>query len=361
MRLKILAVSVAVVIGALAALSGCASEPVANVPERRTKTYFDYFDTVSQIIGYEDDEQAFEEVCENIRAMLEKYHMLCDIYHGYDGMNNLYTVNKNAGVSAVSVDEWLIDMLLYAEDMSGRTGGMFDVTMGSVLSIWHDHREQAISNSDEASVPDMQQLKDASVHTGYDKLVIDEENMTVYITDPQMSLDVGGIAKGYAVNCIVNYLCDAGVSGYALNIGGNISVIGAKPDGTPEGEKWTVGIQNPDLDSDTPYVCSIDISDMSVVTSGDYQRYYYVDGVKYHHIINPYTLMPQNNFSAVSVVCSDSGLGDCLSTALFNMSVEEGKEMLHSELFSSYDIEVVWILPDGSMQMTDGFSGMLSE
>ena len=100
---------------------------------------------------------------------------------------------------------------------------------------------------------------------------------------------------------------------------------------------------------------------MSVVTSGDYQRYYYVDGVKYHHIINPYTLMPQNNFSAVSVVCSDSGLGDCLSTALFNMSVEEGKEMLSSELFSSYDIEVVWILPDGSVQMTDGFSDMLSE
>ena len=98
------------------------------LPERRTQTYFEYFDTVSQVIGYEDDEQEFDRICGIVSEMLDKYHRLSDIYHRYDGINNLYTINHAAGEEPVEVDEELIDMLLIASEMAEVTDGYFDIS-----------------------------------------------------------------------------------------------------------------------------------------------------------------------------------------------------------------------------------------
>ncbi len=315
--------------------------------QRRTASYLEFFDTVSQIIGYENDETVFNDVCSQVYSILEEYHRLTDIYHSYSGINNLYTVNKNAGVQPVKVDRKLIDMLLFAEDMSELTNGMFDITIGSVLSIWHEHREDADYDPASASLPSYEELSQAKLHSGADKLIIDADASTVYLTDPLASLDVGGIAKGYTTEIIAKYLQSQGITGYALNIGGNIRLIGKRGDGNG----WTAGIQNPDLDPDKPYLFKVEISDTSLVTSGDYQRYYYVDGVKYHHIIHPETLMPVNNFRAVSILCNDSGVADCLSTALFNMSLDDGKALVES----LDSVDALWILPDGTVKMTDNF------
>ena len=314
--------------------------------QRRSHSYLELFDTVTQIIGY-DDEESFEQSCEAVYSLLEEYHQLTDIYHSYDGVNNVRTINLNAG-EAVSVDEKLIDLLLFAKEMYERTDGLCNIAMGSVLSVWHDYREQGISDPENAALPSMEELSAAAEHCVIENLIIDEQAGTVCLADADMSLDMGAVAKGYAAERAAELLMSMGITeGYTLNIGGNIRTIGGKQDGS----EWQAGIQNPDTESDEPYVLIVSLSDAALVTSGNYQRYYEVDGVRYHHIINPNTLMPENYFSSVSVLAADSGIADALSTALFNVPVEQGKEIL--EGFG--DIQAVWVMPDGSIEYTDGF------
>ena len=218
--------------------------------------------------------------------------------------------------------------------------------LGSVLCIWHDHRDFATSNPQNATVPDISALTEAKAHTGIDLLVIDKANGTVYITDPEASIDVGAIGKGYATEKLYERLKEQGADSIALNIGGNIRTIGVKPDGT----NWITGITNPDKTSNETLACRVELGETSLVTSGDYERYYYVGDTKYHHIIDPDTLMPAAYFSSVSIFTDSSGLADALSTALFCMSYEEGLSLISS----IGGIEVIWIYKDGTVKNTPG-------
>jgi thiamine biosynthesis lipoprotein len=199
----------------------------------------------------------------------------------------------------------------------------------------------------------MEKLTEAAKHTDIECLVIDEENSTVTITDPAMTLDVGAIAKGYAVEMVARSLEERGITGYVINVGGNVRTVGAKGDGTP----WVAGIENPDTDAEEPYVAYLNLTGESVVTSGSYQRYYLVNGKRFHHIIDAETLMPAEGFLSVSVVCKHSGQGDALSTALFCMTLEEGLALVES----LPDAEAFWVLPDGTTKQSQGFSAYLTE
>ena len=138
-----------------------------------------------------------------------------------------------------------------------------------------------------------------------------------------------------------------------ISAGGNVCVVGAKEDG----EGWSVGVQNPDLSSDKEYVQKVKLQDMSIVTSGNYQRYYEVAGKRYCHIIDPDTMMPAEHMASVSVIMKDSGKADAMSTALFNMDYEEGKALVES----MDGVEAMWILEDGSIQYSSGFSKYLAK
>lgn len=342
--------SVFLIAAALAGLCACSAEPQKT---RYSKAYLEFFDTVTQIVGYETDEETFTQNCEKVYSLLEEYHQLTDIYHSYEGVNNVRTINRNAGKEPVKVDEKLIDLLEFSKEMCGFTGGKCNIAMGSVLSIWHKYREAGISDPWTAELPPMESLKEAAQHCDIDRLVIDREAGTVYLDDPDMSLDLGAAAKGYAVEKAAQLLIGEGItSGYSLNVGGNVRTIGTKSDGTD----WAAGIQNPDTDdAEKPYIVRLKLNGAALVTSGNYQRYYEVDGVRYHHIIDPDTLMPLNNFDSVSILCGDSGMADALSTALFNMTIPDGKELL-----SAMDgVEAIWVLPDGSYECTDGFSALI--
>lgn len=321
--------------------------------ERFTETYLDYFDTASIIVGFEYDEDAFKENCEFVRKQLEEYNKLYDIYKSYDGVNNIRTINENAGKQPIKVDAKIIDLLEYCKSIYGITGGMVNVAMGSVLSIWHNYREIGMNNPDAAQVPSMDELKTASAYTDIDKVIIDKENSTVYLEEPEMSLDVGAIAKGYATEQIARSLKDKGVTAYTLNFGGNIRTIGNKGDDTP----WTAAVTDPDPNSETGSVMKVKLTDQVFVTSGSYQRFYTVDGVRYHHIVDPKSLMPLNTFTSVSVVCQDSGLADALSTALFNISLEDGKSLINHLT----DVEAMWITADNEIFYTDGFKNIIVE
>ena len=182
-------------------------------------------------------------------------------------------------------------------------------------------------------------------------LEIDEANQTVRITDPKASIDVGALGKGYATEKAAQRLAELGATGYVLNIGGNIRIVGTKPDGSG----WGTGIKNPA--SPDQYAYKITISNTSCVTSGDYERFFTVDGVKYHHVIDKDTLMPAAYFSSVTIITPNSGLADALSTALFSMPYEEGLALVNK----IGNVEVLWITPDGTQYRTQGIENMKLE
>ena len=329
-------------------VTGC--EPKKTERTKYTDYSFDYFDTATSIVGYEDSKEAFDAVCNEIKPLLQNYHQLYDIYKRYNGINNLCTINdtKNGVHNPVTVDPEIIDLLKYAKEIFTLTNGSTNIAMGSVLSIWHQYRTDGINNPENAQLPPMEQLKAAAEHTDINNVIIDEKANTVYLSDPEMRLDVGALAKGYATECVAQYMEQKGISGYILNVGGNVRCVGNRPDGEP----WTVGIENPDKENqEVAYAAYMHLTDEALVTSGSYQRYYTVDGQRYHHIIDPNTLMPSTTFQSVSVVCGDSGLGDALSTALFTMSYEEGLALIER----TEGAEAMWIMADGEQYVSSHF------
>lgn len=346
-------------IAAAAVLAAVLLFTLPNLPAARPQltrykaSFFDVFDTYSEIIVYTASEAAANEAIEAAHASLLAYHRFYDIYNDYDGINNLKTVNDNAGVAPVKVDQRVLDMVAFARDMEIRTGGRMNIAMGSVLAIWHDHRTAGIDDPENATLPDMAALEAANQHTGIGALIVDEAASTLYLADPAARLDVGAVAKGYAVERVAQEMIARGVTSAILSIGGNVRAIGTRGDGTA----WRVNIQNPDLTAEQQSITTLELQNLSLVTSGSYERYYTVDGKQYHHIIDPDTLMPAAYTWAVSIVTEDSGIADALSTALFTLSIEDGKALLTN--FPG--VEALWVKLDGEIVRTDGFSALTGE
>ena len=316
------------------------------------------FHTQIYIDGYATSGEEFEVVLNDVISQLNEYHELYDIYFEYEGINNICTINKlneNGEHDVVSVDRRIIDLLLYAKEMYVKTNGKMNIAMGSVLSIWHDYRTDAIDNNyGVGELPPMDMLEAAAEHTDINDLIIDEENCTVYIADPKMTLDVGAIGKGYAVEMVAQYLENKGVENYILSVGRNLRAIGTKA----SGDKWEAGIINPDYDyfdeNSSKYLLYLGFADQSIVTSGDYENYYIVGSEPYHHIIDPDTLMPSKGIRSVSIVCEHSGDGDGLSTAVFCMDIDEGLALIES----LDGVEAMWLLSDGTIVKSSGFSAL---
>lgn len=337
-----------VILGLAVISTGCSRGPALT---RYDAQFLQLFDTVTSVVGYAKDKETFTAYVEELRDELEIYHQLYDIYQDYEGINNIKTINDNAGIQPVVVDEKIIDLLEFSREMNQQTDGYVNIAMGSVLSIWHDYRSEGIDDPQEAQLPPMEALEEANRFTAIDAMVIDRETSTVYLPESSMSLDVGSIAKGYATEQACRKLEADGFSHALVSVGGNVRAIGTKD----RGEAWKVGIQNPDMESDIKYLHSVLLTDMSLVTSGTYQRYYTVEGKEYHHIINPDTLMPWNRYESVSILCQDSGMADALSTAVFNMEPEQGEALVES----LEGVEAMWLYPDGSEVYSSGFQAFL--
>lgn len=322
-------------------LTGCTAPAIIR-QKQYTATFLTLFDTVTTIIGYAGTEEEFRAYSHKIQEELLKYHQLFDIYNDYEGVNNLKTINDNAGKKAVQVDEEIIRLLLDCREFYEATDGKVNVAMGSVLSLWHETRTAGIEDPQHAEIPDKELLKEAALHTDFDSVVIDETNFTVFLADPQQRLDVGAVAKGWAAEQV----CREMPSGFLISVGGNVCATGPKPQNDAP---WVIGIQDPD-NSKGAYLHTVNVTDGCVVTSGDYQRYYVVDGRRYHHIIDPETNFPAEHWRSVSILCDDSGLADALSTALFLISREEGQEIL-----DQYDACAMWVDLEGEIYYSSGF------
>jgi len=336
-------------------LVGCKRNPKDEY-SKYTESFLDTFNTVTTAVAYTKSEKEFKNYMEKIHTRLQELHKLYDIYNDYEGINNIKTINDNAGIKPVKVDKEIIDLIVFSKDWYKRTNGKTNIAMGSVLSIWHDYREEGRNDPENAKLPPLDQLKEAMKHTELDKVIVDIENSTVYLEDKKMSLDVGSVAKGFATEIVAKEIMADGLTSGIINPGGNIRVLGKPLDGVRE--RWGIGIQDPNqaIASDEDNTLdTIFLNNASVVTSGDYQRYYVVDGKIMHHLIDPKTLMPGEYFRSVTVVTEDSGLADFLSTTVFLTPYEEGRALVES----IDKVEAMWVMPDGKIEATEGMKKIM--
>jgi len=329
-------------------LMGCQKQD--ELTQYKETTFQAGFDTVFTLIAYTEDQREFDEYFKIMKDTTYHYHQLFDKYHNYEGINNIKTINDNAGIAPVIVDQEIIDLLILAQEYYERTDGYFDITIGSVLKLWHDCREQSNTNG-YGCVPTFDELTDADQHTGWDLILIDDQENTVYITDSKASIDVGGIAKGYTVEKVALTLEEKGLRYGAIDGGGNIRTINSKPSDQP----FTVGITNPDQRGGA----SVDIlkfhQTYAFVTSGDYERYYLdKNGNKYHHIIDPFTLYPSDSARSLTIVYPDSGIADILSTACYIMDYQTAVAFI--EKFDDDQLSAIWLYDeDDHPNVNEGF------
>lgn len=316
--------------------------------------FLELFDTATRVVGYAESEEKFTEYSQIIYDSLKEYHELYDIYNDYEGINNIKTINDNAGIKPVKVDQRIIDLINFSKEKYTITNGKTNIALGAVLKIWHDYRTEGIDDPEKAVLPPMDKLEAAEKHTDINNIVIDEANSTVFLNDPEMSLDVGAVAKGYATEQVSKIARENGFVSGLISVGGNVRAIGSKADSN---EQWSVGIQNPDKESKDSILKVVNISDKSLVTSGNYERYYTVNGKRYNHIIDEETLFPSEYFASVSIICENSGIADALSTAVFSMPFEQGLELINS----LDNTEAMWVYNDGEIKYSENFESLIKE
>ena len=252
--------------------------------------------------------------------------------------SDIYRINQHPGESVeVSLDTLI--MLKTALDISDQSQGAFDVTVAPLMDLWDFMGKKY--------VPTNIELEELLHFVDYRQIQIDEEAKTVTI-NPGFGLDFGAIAKGYATDCAVKALRQKGIKHALINAGGNVYAIGEKPDGKP----WRIGIRHPREDGELLGV--VEVVDQAVVTSGDYERYFEENGLRYHHIVDPKTGFPANTAYSVTIVSDTSMIADCLSTAVFVM----GRDSI--QMIPMFPKTEALIMDDKGIATTIGFNSIFS-
>lgn len=310
-------------------LSGC------QMPLKRYSiSYTDTFDTVTVFSAYCSSYDEFSEAANAVHAELLRLHSVFDIY---SETSSVYRLNSESKLE--SADKELIELTALGKEYYNLSGGKLNIAAGSLLRLWHQARAEDV-------LPNADALIKAAEHIDISKVAISDDD--IIISDPDLTLDFGALAKGYAADKAAEKAIECGLTSFLLDLGGNIKAVGKKPDG----EYWTVGIKNPDVkgEVDSQILTAVNALDVSVVTSGDYERFFEVDGKRYSHIIDPDTFYPAQLYRSVTVIAAESKIADALSTSLFCMSLEDGKA-----LAKSLDAQVMWVTADGICEKTEGF------
>lgn len=269
-----------------------------------------YFDTVVQLEVWGADTEIMDhckELCENYEQLLSTTIETSEISK----------INQAAG-QPVEISDETADLIQKGIEYSKLSGGKFDITIASASELWDFH-----DNGNE-TIPTEEQLKEAVSHINYKNIELDHN--TVTLKDPEAKIDLGGIAKGYIADKLKEYLQSEGIEHAWLNLGGNVLTLGNKPDGS----SFRIGLQKP-FSQSGEILGILPVSDQSVVTSGNYERYFEKDGVIYHHILDPSTGYPiQNNLYQVTVISDQSVDGDALSTTCYALGLEVGMKLIQS-------------------------------
>ena len=301
-------------------LSGCGrqSTPVSD-------TGF-YFDTVITITLYEEDNKSLLDECMALAGHYEA--LLSPTVEGSD----VWKINANPG-TFITVDKDTLSLLQEALSYAEVSDGMVTPSIGALSSLWN------FGSDCPQMVPESQAIQNALAHIDYHSIEI--QGSRVRLNDPEAVIDLGFIAKGFIADKMKEFLLSKGVTSALINLGGNLVAVGSKPDGTP----FKIGIQKPFASSGTAAL-TLDLTDISVVSSGNYERYFEKDGRLYHHILSAETGYPvENELSQVTILSPDSTQADALSTLCFILGYEKAVRLLENYP----DVQAVFITEDGQI------------
>jgi len=248
-------------------------------------------------------------------------------------------INENAGIAPVKVSDDTFEVIKNSIRYSELSDGRFDPSVGVLVKLWN-------IGTDYAAIPAQGEIDARLPLVDYSKIELNEAEKTVFLKEKGMLIDLGGIAKGFGADVVSGILYDHGVRSAIVNLGGNVLVMGEKPDGSP----WRIGVQNP-YSERGEYLGIATITDKTIVTSGVYERYFEEGGKRYHHILDTTSGYPvENGLVGVSIIADISMDADALSTAVFSLGPEKGKALVES----IDGIDAIFVMEDKSITMTEG-------
>jgi thiamine biosynthesis lipoprotein len=257
--------------------------------------------TVSQV-GREKAEEAMEAAFQEV----ERINVLMSHYRKDSEVSQ---ISRHAGEKEIRVSPETLEVIERAVYFSRISGGAFDITIGPVFRLW---------NFREGKIPDQEKLREQLKRVDYRRIQVDRSRSTVYLDDSRMELDLGAIAKGYAVDRACEVLRKRGVENFLVNAGGDLRVGGMKEKALP----WTIGIQHPRLSSD--FIAKIQAQNAGIATSGDYDKFFLKEGERYHHILVPSTGLPARECQSVTILAPTAMDADALATTVFVLGPEKG-------------------------------------
>ena len=297
---------------------------------RREKEYtkkFFYMDTYIYVKIYTNKDG--NKILNDVENIYKKYHELSDRYNSYDNINNIYYIKNNKEKTKyIKIDKKLYDLIKYGLEYDS---DLIDIGMGNVIDIWKNYRDNG------TGLPSIEELKIAKAN---EKEIILKDGK---ILNNHPNIDLGCISKGYTTKVVGKYLEKKGITKYLINAGGNV-LVGENINN----KDYTIGIENPNQKDDIFTV--LKGQNISVVTSGGYERFYEYEGKRYSHIIDPTSLYSPNYMKSVTVINKDSALSDILSTRLFLMSIEEGKDYIDK----LDNTEAIWYTNDNKIIYSKG-------
>lgn len=311
-------------------LTGCSpvsAQPDATpAPEPKSQVGF-YFDTVVTMTVYTDDESLLADVqkeCQRYDQLLSKTAEDSDVWR----------INHSQG-QRVAVSDETREILEKALEYSRLSDGAFDVTIEPCVALWD------FSEDSDKTLPDEKALAQAAERVDWQQVDINEDGV---LLPEGVTIDLGAIAKGYITDRIADFMRQRGVESGYLNFGGNVLTIGGKPNGEP----WSIGIRDPKAPGGQDIIGAVKSRDMAVVTSGIYERGFDLDGVRYHHLLDPATGWPvQNELAGVTIVAEDAFDADALSTTVFNLGLEAGVDFVEQlegveAIFVTGEDDLIW-------------------
>ena len=250
-------------------------------------------------------------------AVEEEFMKIDQLTNRFEAGSEVSLLNKSAGLKPVKINEDVFSIVQTAIEWSDKSDGAFNILIGSVMDLWGFGTETP-------AIPNEQDIAVVLNKMDYHKIFLDAEKSTIFLSEKGMVMDLGGVAKGYATDKAIERLKNLGVKNALINAGGNVFAMGVKEDGSP----WIVGVQDP---NDVEGIKAVlQISDKAVVSSGDYQRYFEVAGIRYHHILDPHTGFPARASRGTTIVMKSATIADILSTTLFVLGPEKGIALAES-------------------------------
>lgn len=277
-----------------------------------------------------------------IDAAFTEIEILDKLLNFYSHDSEIANINNQAGISGVKVSADVFEVLNKTLYVSEMTEGAFDVTIGPVSMLYDFHKKIK---------PSEYGIKKNLPLVNYRYLVLDKDTSTVFLKKKGMLVDPGGITKGFAADKAVEVLKKRGIHSGIVSVAGDIKTFGLKPDGKP----WKIGIRDARaVDKEDDVMGTIELKDMAISTSGDYERFFILDGQRYHHLLNPKTGYPALGCRSVSVITSEAVFTDAFSTGAFVLGPEKGLKLLER-----LEFEGVIVDNQGKIYVTAGLRGKI--